>query len=1767
MSKINKLLSPDSSYKDGISWKNEVAKVVDLLINGETGSQKLAIDEKTRRKLEKKLNRNERNNNLKDGDSNALVWLLREVFAQEKNIIANLDKDQYENLHRMFDAVLSVNALIEYKKLIQENTREDLGNLRDEIGEWDELSGRDKRQFRRKRRAQNKADRTWGGDVVMASDTMRMSGRRMKQELKQDEELDYENIKQKKIKQRIDTITRRWKQDKVNLWSFFDVLWEHEDADGKIADELFGKGWSDATIGWVSKYRDAIRADNDFNYFGTWKKLNNAERNRLKKLTVWFYNLDDKFVCEKDDQDRVLRMFEMMNNTTDTKVVDTKDQRNHGFGIYELETSGDLDYNASWSVSETTTRLWMILGDKNYDKRLSAPWTVYEQQIGNLIQRAVTSLPFTLNLELDGPQALDQVATNIWAMLNSRADAWLLMDINLHSATKLDSVSIETVEELYEFFKEYPQGVQMLRQLFFTHGEEMANRMIYGDQYDEHVQTVKWVDLLAQDEDKEYIDAVVEAQMPAKWAEFESTLTDRTAEIQAELVAARDAVAIASDTRASKEAQLRLDHGLQHLSAIESTATAMRSPVMQSKRQKSFSLAVSDVVGYRGAWAGMARNRKVDTFVDSVSMGVWAFSWVWKESQAKQNLWVFLWTTKDLVWDQESRFLIAASAAVWAWFNADILAPRHITHGIGLSGALTTRYRLNKGKMDMDTTTRNFLNLTGTINSTGWYGAMLSWSKDELVWLEQQKAVLKANAASVISNLRDSDLTPPIRERDVRWYLVSILQKDNGKMTVRDETIDAASQYLTNVIIDNVDKAGNISMSDKQICILSRNIAQNWYNTNMENVSKFDLTSIGVWVQILAWGAIALPTASLGLTARSRTRYLPSIESQNRIISDMEDGRNLDIKERTTDQHDIDMINNKAKLKDTPWEILFEPAVDGIWPFIKLPAAALHQLSGFVDDETVRKYGVIERDPRCGNYLVFNLSSIPVVGREIWEQEHDGDGPSRTETKIFLKIGWVDTHTRSWDPKTTSERLTTDMITEEGYFPHFDSMFGDDAMYILAGNQWGTEWLVVSSTVDTVRYLTALTKSIDPDMIGMMDTPPLTLLDDGRLQMNLKNASPAIITGVDLPIVLASGTGLVLTKTISPKWMLTYVASVQNIGLAWFAFDIIEAPTTVTIQDVIVDMCSDQISVNSGLETYLDTEQSSLDIIRIGQSKQEEFYRLIEEQQRDAAKKYLTGQSAALWAQVQDATLQWDLMRIYGAFSRVWITRDKNLDQAKLLSEAETLMNALWVPATAKSDIMAVINTPSLFSTATSTSYYKYFQGKAWFRGWGDGSYSKMWKYSSSLSRLYWMMTPVSQVAKIRESSYRRRLDQESHYMTNPSLRDGLMGYRAQAIKGVQNLISVPGDSKETSKHIWSIGMIAWYEDSDIREKFVSHTESVTESSVAIDGPDRRAHLQYFLDNLRSSSPMHRDALQLAVKWLAEALPAAGIDVTTIMSSAEHFISLILDKKLPNGALVAGLNNVDVNFYFELYPHCINEMMRLDQVCFKTQVETPWVPDQPDLTPIIPPVVQVPQWQGSFAFGNADVLNTADVNETPIWFSAIAWWPDKKRTVESTTIPLTDEELDELWVWFSEGELTLIDDPEFINGWTHVLVDGVPYEVRELANWWKWYNTPDWWFHVLNDQGQWIPVAIYRHYFDNQDPNALSIRLVDGIYGYTDSNNDFIQVATVSQVESIVATGEYADGRQVAGAALNIYNTLHSTANVIKNGSVEYLDRSDYVSV
>lgn len=80
----------------------------------------------------------------------------------------------------------------------------------------------------------------------------------------------------------------------------------------------------------------------------------------------------------------------------------------------------------------------------------------------------------------------------------------------------------------------------------------------------------------------------------------------------------------------------------------------------------------------------------------------------------------------------------------------------------------------------------------------------------------------------------------------MRGYLVSILEKDNGKMTVRDETIDAASQYLTNVIIDNVDDEGNISMSDKQICILSRNVAQNWYNENMENVKKFDLTSVGV---------------------------------------------------------------------------------------------------------------------------------------------------------------------------------------------------------------------------------------------------------------------------------------------------------------------------------------------------------------------------------------------------------------------------------------------------------------------------------------------------------------------------------------------------------------------------------------------------------------------------------------------------------------------------------------------------------------------------------------------------------------------------------------------------------------------------------------------------------------------------------------------------------------------------------------------------------
>ena len=86
---------------------------------------------------------------------------------------------------------------------------------------------------------------------------------------------------------------------------------------------------------------------------------------------------------------------------------------------------------------------------------------------------------------------------------------------------------------------------------------------------------------------------------------------------------------------------------------------------------------------------------------------------------------------------------------------------------------------------------------------------------------------------------------------------------------------------------------------------------------------------------------------------------------------------------------------------------------------------------------------------------------------------------------------------------------------------------------------------------------------------------------------------------------------------------------------------------------------------------------------------------------------------------------------------------------------------------------------------------------------------------------------------------------------------------------------------------------------------------------------------------------MHRNALQLAVQGLADALPSAGIDVSSVMSSADNFISLILDRKLPNGSIITGLSDVDVNFYFELYPHCINEMMRLDQICFKTETQTP----------------------------------------------------------------------------------------------------------------------------------------------------------------------------------------------------------------------------------
>lgn len=102
-------------------------------------------------------------------------------------------------------------------------------------------------------------------------------------------------------------------------------------------------------------------------------------------------------------------------------------------------------------------------------------------------------MPFSLNLDIKDNEALDQVASNIGAMIQSRADAGLLMDIELRSATKLDSnqIDIKSVEDLFNFLKEHPQAVQMMRQLFFTHGEEMANRMIYGEKYDEHVQTVK----------------------------------------------------------------------------------------------------------------------------------------------------------------------------------------------------------------------------------------------------------------------------------------------------------------------------------------------------------------------------------------------------------------------------------------------------------------------------------------------------------------------------------------------------------------------------------------------------------------------------------------------------------------------------------------------------------------------------------------------------------------------------------------------------------------------------------------------------------------------------------------------------------------------------------------------------------------------------------------------------------------------------------------------------------------------------------------------------------------------------------------------------------------------------------------------------------------------------------------------------------------------------------------------------------------------------
>lgn len=88
--------------------------------------------------------------------------------------------------------------------------------------------------------------------------------------------------------------------------------------------------------------------------------------------------------------------------------------------------------------------------------------------------------------------------------------------------------------------------------------------------------------------------------MPAKRAAFEQTLTLRTAEIEAEIVSARSDLEAAPNGSARSEAKLRLDNGLQHLAAIQSTTTTMQSPQMQSKRQKSFSVAVSDVVGYEG---------------------------------------------------------------------------------------------------------------------------------------------------------------------------------------------------------------------------------------------------------------------------------------------------------------------------------------------------------------------------------------------------------------------------------------------------------------------------------------------------------------------------------------------------------------------------------------------------------------------------------------------------------------------------------------------------------------------------------------------------------------------------------------------------------------------------------------------------------------------------------------------------------------------------------------------------------------------------------------------------------------------------------------------------------------------------------------------------------------------------------------------------------------------------------------------------------------